>query len=223
MNIVDFKPEYLKHVDALSWVVSAFIARVEGVEVSTDKDETVKALEPTHFAVSDVLGFSEEKVFRAEQVHGAKVVEITSIEDSKMTKGVDGLMSKLPGVMLGIYVADCGAIYVVDTVERGVALLHSGKKGTEANILQTAIDEMQQQWGSKPENLRVLLAPCIRPPHYEIDFAATIKEQVIAAGVAEDHYLDCGICTGEQVEAFYSYRLEKGDTGRNLALLGVRK
>ena len=31
-----------------------------------------------------------------------------------------------------------------------------------------------------------------------------------------------GVCTGENVKEFYSYRVERGKTGRMLALLGRR-
>jgi len=222
MEIVEYMPDYLKHVELGGWVKSAFISRLDGVQVSTDKDAVVAALEPEHFTVSKELGFEKEQFYRATQVHGNVVEEILSLgQQERMIEGVDGLMTKLPGVLLGIYVADCGAIYIVDPEEKGIALLHSGKKGTEGNILGEAITKMKESWGSKSKHLKVLLAPCIRPPHYEIDFAATIKEQAIAAGVTAENYHDCGLCTGECVGQFYSYRIEKGNTGRNLALLGI--
>ncbi len=44
---------------------------------------------------------------------------------------------------------------------------------------------------------------------------------VLDQGVPADQFVDCGICTGEGVENYYSYRVEKGNTGRMLALLGV--
>ncbi|MDB4412825.1 polyphenol oxidase family protein, partial [bacterium] len=58
------------------------------------------------------------------------------------------------------------------------------------------------------------------PPHYEIDFAATIREQALDAGVPPTRYHDIGLCTASDLGRFYSYRIEKGNTGRMLALLG---
>jgi copper oxidase (laccase) domain-containing protein len=66
----------------------------------------------------------------------------------------------------------------------------------------------------------VQLSPCIRPPHYEIDFAAEIVRQCRAAGV--NHVHDCNICTACDLARYYSYRVEKGKTGRMLALLALR-
>lgn len=63
------------------------------------------------------------------------------------------------------------------------------------------------------------VAPCIRPPHYEIDFAADILRQAREAGVQDVH--DCGTCTASDPDTYYSYRREKGRTGRLLALLAL--
>jgi hypothetical protein len=65
----------------------------------------------------------------------------------------------------------------------------------------------------------VQLSPCIRPPHYEIDFAAKILRQCREVGVKEVH--DCGVCTACDLQNYYSYRAEKGRTGRMLALLAM--
>ncbi|MGZ5001857.1 MAG: laccase domain-containing protein, partial [Chthoniobacterales bacterium] len=83
-----------------------------------------------------------------------------------------------------------------------------------------AVALMQETFGSQPNELIVQLSPCIRPPHYEVDFAAEIVRQCRAAGVRQVY--DCGVCTACDLERYYSYRLEKGKTGRMLALLALR-
>ncbi|HEV2965660.1 MAG TPA: polyphenol oxidase family protein, partial [Chthoniobacterales bacterium] len=100
-----------------------------------------------------------------------------------------------------------------------IGLVHSGKKGTELAIASKAIEKMGEQFGSNPADLIVQLSPCIRPPHYEIDFAAEIVEQLRTAGVKQIH--DSGVCTACDIDRYYSYRAEKGKTGRMLALLGL--
>jgi copper oxidase (laccase) domain-containing protein len=65
----------------------------------------------------------------------------------------------------------------------------------------------------------VQLSPCIRPPHYEIDFADQIRQQCRALGVQHIH--DSGTCTACDLSRYYSYRAEKGKTGRMLAVLGL--
>jgi copper oxidase (laccase) domain-containing protein len=78
---------------------------------------------------------------------------------------------------------------------------------------------MREVFGIESRDLVAQLSPCIRPPHYEIDFAAEIVRQCRDAGVKEIH--DSGVCTACDLEHYYSYRAEKGKTGRMLALLAL--
>ena len=66
----------------------------------------------------------------------------------------------------------------------------------------------------------VHLSPCIRPPLYETDFAAEIVAQARDAGAGQ--VIDDGICTGREIGRYYSYRVERGRTGRMLAVLQLR-
>ena len=134
-------------------------------------------------------------------------------------RGCDGIITNHRGIMLGVYVADCCAVYIIDPKTPAIGLIHSGRKGTELGVITNAITQMVERFGSNPAELIVQLSPCIRPPHYEIDFAANIAEQCRALGVRQIH--DSGICTACHVDLYYSYRVEKGKTGRMLALLAL--
>src|SRR5690606_6124672 len=124
------------------------------------------------------------------------------------------------GQFLGIYVADCGAVFIADPVKRACGIVHSGKKGSELGIAGEAIAAMKANYGSDPSDLTVQIAPCIRPPAYEIDFAARIVDSCIASGVPASQIHDCGICTTSDPERYYSYRMELGKTGRLFGVIG---
>jgi len=133
--------------------------------------------------------------------------------------GCDGIITNQRGIALGIYVADCCAVYIVDRTTPAIGLVHSGRKGTELGVVTNTMERMIDRFGSDPANMVVQLSPCIRPPHYEVDFAAEIIRQCHALGVQKIH--DSGICTACDVDRYYSYRAEKGKTGRMLALIGL--
>lgn len=215
--------DFLVELNKLEGLKASFLTRYAGVPVDTDKEATVKRLEPNHRKAVEKLGFSWDQLWRAEQVHGAKIAKI-SVSDERngdcTIGGVDGLVTADRGVLLGIYVADCGAIYMADKETGAIGLLHSGKKGTELNILKNGLDRMKKEFGTKPENVMVRLAPCIRPPAYEIDFAKDIQAQAKELGIKKKNFTDCGICTSSDLDTYYSYRIEQGATGRMLALLG---
>ena len=109
---------------------AAFIGRASEVPTSTDKEETLSLLRPTHQAAADALGFKQTHL--AEQVHGVDLA-IVGKSSPLMTPGVDGLLTSKADCLLGIHVADCGALYLADSRTGALGLLHSGKKGTEGN------------------------------------------------------------------------------------------
>lgn len=205
---------------ALPGVAHGLVRRIPGVPVDLDKTEVLARLRPWHEAAVARLGFAPDKVFTAEQTHGAEIARITS-GSPRWTPVVDGLMTDEPGLLLGIHTADCAPVYVVDPVRKAVALLHSGRKSTEAGITPRAVRLMAEAYGSRAADLMVLIGPCIRPPLFEVDIAAMIRRDAVAAGVPADRVVDCATCTGAAVERYYSYRVEKGKTGRLLALLGL--
>ncbi|HEY3664211.1 MAG TPA: polyphenol oxidase family protein [Chthoniobacterales bacterium] len=199
----------------------AFLGRIPGIDVATNRTAALERLEAAHRTLRAERGLADKSLITAEQVHGNGIAVIESPPASdRCYAGVDGLITNQPSVSLGIYVADCCAVYLVDPVQRCLGLVHSGKKGTELAIVEKAIREMQERFASDPRDLVVQLSPCIRPPHYEIDFAAEIVRKARRAGVEKVH--DSGVCTACDLERYYSYRAEKGQTGRMLALLALR-
>ena len=197
-----------------------FTQRIPGIDVSHDKAEVLKRLDAAHREIRRAIGVSDWPLFTAEQIHANKIAFVDAPTGSdKEFSGCDGIIINQRGIALGIYVADCCAVYIVDPNTPAIGLVHSGRKGTELGVVTNAITQMIERFGSNPSELIVQLSPCIRPPHYEVDFAAEIMRQCRALGVRGIH--DSGICTACHVDLYYSYRVEKGRTGRMLALLAL--
>ncbi len=214
---------FLEHqsLSACAHLAHAFLLRAPDIETAVPKQAAVERLSSSYRKHVEHLGFSWSHLQTAEQTHGDGLAEVTHpLGGLNSIPEVDGLLTNRPGVLLGIMVADCCAVSLVDPAHHAIALLHSGKRGTEANITGQAVREMNDRFSTHPEDLIVQLSPCIRPPHYEIDIAAIIRQQASEAGVLEPQIHDEGLCTASDLDRFYSYRREKGKTGRMLALLG---
>jgi purine-nucleoside/S-methyl-5'-thioadenosine phosphorylase / adenosine deaminase len=199
-----------------------FTQRIPGVDVSHAKAEVLKRLDAAHREIRNAIGIGEWPLITAQQLHGNKIAIVEGRSRGRAGRefpGCDGLITNERGVALGVYVADCCAVYIIDPKTPAIGLVHSGRKGTELGVVTNAITQMSSRFGSDPANMIVQLSPCIRPPHYEIDFAAEIVRQCRALGVTEIHY--SGICTACDLGRYYSYRAEKGKTGRMLALIGL--
>lgn len=206
----------------------AFTRRIPGINVSADKTEVLKRLDAAHREIRNSVGLGEWPLFTAQQVHGDRIAVVDGPalalradrrDAYNEFRRCDGIISDQRGVVLGVYVADCCAVYIVDTKTPAIGLIHSGRKGTEVNIVSKAIAQMTDRFGTDPADVVAQLSPCVRPPHYEVDFAAEIVRQCRTSGVKTIH--DSGICTACDLDHYYSYRAEKGKTGRMLALLAI--
>lgn len=205
-------------LDAIPGIRAAFLCRCPGVDVRADRGEVLARLEGPQRAAANTAGFAGMPFAKAGQIHGAHVAVLSELPGAPVPDA-DGLATALPGVALAITVADCAAVFFAEKNGRAIALVHSGKKGTEAGIVLRAVALLRDELGCEPKNLVSVISPCIRPPHYEVDFAAEIRTQLTQAGVAK--ICDDEICTAAHPEQFYSYRREKGRTGRMLALLAI--
>ncbi len=199
-------------------VEHGFILRIPGLDVQTNRESALQRLE--HYHREQLAKIGPRSLRLAQQIHGNGVATIDAGSAAK-TKEVDGLITADPKIVLGICVADCCAIFLVDPIRRVIGLVHSGKKGTEQNIIGLAVRKLRTDFQSEPKDLIAVLSPCIRPPYYEVDFAQSIKAQLRAESVNEIH--DNGENTGADLTRFYSYRMEKGRTGRMLAYLALRR
>jgi len=198
----------------------AFIRRIAGIDVAHDKAEALRRLEAAHRNIRRKIRVESWTLLTAEQVHRNEIAIVDRpVESGRQFAGCDGIATNQRKILLGIHVADCCAVYIVDPKTPAIGLVHSGRRGTELGVVSNAIMQMSARFGSQPLDLIVQLSPCIRPPHYEIDFAAKIIEQCRAQGVNEIH--ESSVCTACHVDLYYSYRAEKGRTGRMLALLGL--
>ncbi len=214
-------PAYLDKLNAVSENFARFIARIPEVPVSTNRNAVIDALTPYHEQVLKEAGINPKLLRRAQQVHGNRVALVGDIGCSYPVEGVDALYcGGKADCCLGIYVADCAAVWVYDTVSGCRGLAHSGKLGTQQNIVGELLRAMRKNLGVNAADCVAVISPCIRPPHYEVDIPTAIKAQLAEAGLAEENIIDSELDTAADTEAFYSYRVEKGNTGRMLALFG---
>lgn len=213
-------------------VEARFIGRIPSVGVVLERDAAMAALAPHQRRLLSEQGLGSYPLVTAEQIHGAEIATVTTATLSPTLSpirpfspspslfhlpGVDGLITATRGLTLGISVADCAAVWLVARDGSAGGLLHSGKKGTALGIVSAGIHALCALADLSPQDLILIVSPCIRPPCYEVDFAAEIAKQAMEAGLTSIY--DERICTACQPERYYSYRLERGLTGRMLATL----
>jgi len=219
---MDLPFEQFPALSAITICRHFFAQRIPAIDVSHDKAEVVERLNAAHQEIRNATGLGDWPLFTAEQIHGNEIAVIDSCSGGPVGRefpACDGIITNQAGVALGIYVADCCAVYIVDPTTPAIGLVHSGRKGTELGVVPNAIRQMIERFGSDPAKMIVQLSPCIRPHHYDVDFSSEIIRQFRAPGVQHVH--NSGMCTACNLNRYYSYRAERGKTGRMLSVLAL--
>ncbi|HUK83591.1 MAG TPA: polyphenol oxidase family protein [Verrucomicrobiae bacterium] len=190
----------------LDFVTHAFTLRTDADTKSDD------------FELHVLQVFGATAFASAEQTHGDSVAIVHA--PASRIPAVDALVTRQRNLALVIRCADCAAVFVVDRATPAIALIHSGKKGTRANIVGNTLSTMHGQLGAAPRDCLAFISPSIGPCHYEMDIWTGIEQQLRGAGVTDVH--NPRVCTACHLDRYFSYRAEKGNTGRMFALLSLR-
>jgi len=100
------------------------------------------------------------------QVHG-RVVLPAGDATSGVTEG-DGLATDKPGVVVGIWTADCVPVHLLAADARIAVAVHCGWRGSAAGILDSALELLVKRWNVTPSELRAALGPSIGGCCYEV-------------------------------------------------------
>jgi YfiH family protein len=195
--------------------------------------------------------FSNSKFIVAKQTHSANIHIVKEAKElgwntlDDAIENCDALITNQKDVMLTILTADCVPILLFDPIEKVVAAVHAGWKGTEQKILFKTVKKMKEVFNSKPENILAGIAPSIGKCCYEVDWNVAQyfkdienaydkkeekymldlpyinKKQLLDAGVQEKNIEISHICTACEVEHYFSYRKENGCSGRFMSMIGL--
>jgi YfiH family protein len=168
------------------------------------------------------------------QVHGADVARAGRACDT-----CDALFTDEKSVALGIKVADCLPITMVDPVHSVIANIHSGWRGAVRRITSATLDALARDTAFEPAQARAFLGPSIRVCCFEVgeevatqfprqfverskakphvDIVAFTKDILQARGVED--IIDTGLCTRCDGSIFHSFRRDGKTGGRNLAVI----
>ena len=107
-------------------------------------------------------------------VHGTDVVVIDEdyVRRSKeelVNVIADGLVTNLKHRPLLVAAADCAPIMVYDPAGQAIGIFHAGRRGTEAGLATRGVQTMMREYGSRLENLRVVVGPSIDKESYSVD------------------------------------------------------
>ena len=126
-------------------------------------------------ALGNQLGISPENMVKTKQMHTADVRIVTRenggdgiLRPLDENHPYDGLITNEKNFLLCTVEADCVPVYFYDPVNKVIAMVHSGWKGTVKKISECTIKKMNSVFNCKPENILVAIGPHICKDCYEV-------------------------------------------------------
>ena len=200
------------------------------------------------------LGVRSERLVTVNQVHGVDLLVIDTPNpeyDHFLKLECDGLVTNQPGVMIGVCVADCVPILLLDPVKKVAAALHAGWKGTAGDIAGKGVNSMIEMFGSKPTDILGAVGPAIgkccyevdapvmeafrkgdvggdcfsrekEPGKWRLDLGSANYHRLLAAGLISTNIAISRQCVSCSHDLFFSYRRDYGDTGRQIGFIMLK-
>jgi hypothetical protein len=179
------------------------------------------------------LGVKREHLLTAYQIHSPDVVVAETPWAATQRPRADAIVTRVPGIAVGVSTADCGPVLFADAQARVVGAAHAGWRGALAGVAEATIAAMEKI-GADRSRMVAALGPMIRQRNYEV--GPELRAQFVAADAANERFFtasaraghaqfdlagfvaarlaqagvnaveDLGLCTYEDVARFYSYR-----------------
>jgi YfiH family protein len=185
------------------------------------------------------------------QMHSADVRIVRDREDARSDEErCDALITNAPGILLAVKSADCVPVLLGDTRTGACAAAHAGWRGTVARIVERTLERMQNEYGTRREDVRAAIGPAAgaccyevgtevieafrssfedagslfqptREGHALIDLQRANRNQLVQSGVNPERIHIAPFCTMCRTDLFFSYRREKSVFGRVGRLMSV--
>ena len=195
-------------------------------------------------SLAAALGVDTDKVIMPRQTHTATVEVIDSADALPPLQDVDGLITNIRGLVIGINTADCVPLLLADADAGIVAAVHAGWKGTVAGIAHNAVERMCRL-GADILRMQAYIAPCIHAECFEVgeEVAERFPAQYVhrnygskphvdlpacVAGQLTDAGIDCRNihispdCTRCHPDRYFSARAVGINSGRNFTFIALK-
>ena len=184
------------------------------------------------------------------QTHSDKIAVVTSENLINTVRDTDALITNESGIFVCIQTADCVPILLFDPIQKVVAAVHAGWRGTVSKIVAKTVQQMSEKFGCQASDVIAGIGPSIHIHAYEVgpevveavqshfinspallkpsltegkayfDLWEANKISLIESGIQEENIEVMGLCSFEHADLFYSARRDGIDTGRMVS--GIR-
>ena len=196
------------------------------------------------------LAIAPGRLATVKQVHGAEAIEVEAPWAPSEAPRADALVTRVPGLALGILTADCVPVLFADPKARVIGAAHAGWRGALAGVIEAAVAAMEDL-GAAAQRTVAAIGPCIAQASYEVgpefprrflaqdpansaffvpsaktghflfDLEGYVAQRLKALGVGAIAVADAN--TAAEPSRFFSYRRAclRGELGHGLGLSAI--
>lgn len=210
--------------------------------VGDDPQDVIK----NHDLLANQLGYQRHSLIHMRQIHSDKIVQVDPSFSFDTPPECDALITNHLHTPLMVMSADCTGILIYDPIQKAIGAVHAGRAGALNAILPKTIQTMKETFGTRIEDLHIVLGPSIGGCCYEIN--ETIASECTEKGYSfalrrEDKkvFLDVNTilleqlknlkiknvevsehCTSCRCDEYFSYRADAQWTGRIAGVIILR-
>lgn len=138
------------------------------------EDHEYKQAVQNYNKLCEKINESHIEIIQAGQTHSDHVKAIYKKEEQDQEKierseDTDALITNQKDIILATTNADCILLLIFDPIQKVVANVHSGWRGTLQRISVKTIEKMKKEYNSNPEDIICCICPSIRKCHFEVD------------------------------------------------------
>ena len=202
-----------------------------------------------HLRLAQQIGYNITDLVHMRQIHSDKIIVVDpKIHNFENPPECDALITDRQNIPLMVMTADCTPVLFFDRVKNVIAVAHAGRAGALKGIVPKTMTKMCSNFGSKIENIEVVLGPSIGGCCYEVgakiaedvsadgygfailekngsyylEVNAIIHRQLQESGVNKENIEDLETCNACENRDYFSYRADNQKTGRIAGVLMLK-
>jgi YfiH family protein len=143
--------------------------------------DAAEAVSENRRRIAGRLGVAPDALLTMHQIHSAEVATVTAPFAERPR--VDAMVTRVPGLALGVLTADCAPVLLADTSAGVIGAAHAGWRGATNGVLEAAIEAMRAL-GARPAATVAVIGPTIARSSYEV--GSDLLERVLAVSPDAD-------------------------------------
>lgn len=139
----------------------------ESLNGGLGSQDAVENVRENRARMAQAVGVAPAHFVSCFQIHSPDAVVVEAPWTRENSPRADALVTRVPGIAIGVGAADCGPILFADSEAGVIGAAHAGWKGALTGVTDSAIAAMEKL-GAKRARIRAAIGPLIRQGAYEV-------------------------------------------------------